>query len=489
MPLRHVKRNMKQPNILLVIADGMQADTVLPGHPCLTPNLEALASRGIRFRNAHTTCPTCSPARASLMTGQLPHTHGVLEVEHGRDDDQCVLRTEYPHFAQRLSDVGYRTGYFGKWHVERTQDVSRFGWQESVVKGAAHIKNLGRGQAGPANFELDESLTGYLEGPRGYRKILHWGVTDTPQDMRYPGLTVADAEQFLDTRMRDSVPWCCCVSFSEPNEALVAGRAAFSQYEPESIPLPENFFDDLSDRPNIYQREQQIGRKISVEHWRIARACYFSRITEIDQLVGRLTDRLNAAGQLENTVVVFLADHGRYVGSHGFDAHNFGPFEEIYRVPLIMAGPGISSGSECVAQVSIADVGNTMCSIGHAEPIETPDSHSFESLLTKPDVVPAEFRTGYAEYHGTRFPLMQRIVWQDDWKFVFNGFDFDELYNLADDPFEMTNLATLPEQQTRVESMMSEIWRRVRDTKDRAILESHYFSMRLACVGPDVVDE
>jgi choline-sulfatase len=83
---------------------------------------------------------------------------------------------------------------------------------------------------------------------------------------------------------------------------------------------------------------------------------------------------------------------------------------------------------------------------------------------------------------------MQRIVWQDDWKFVFNGFDFDELYNLPEDPFEMTNLAASPEQQTRVEAMMSEVWRRVRATNDRAILESHYFSMRLACVGPDVAE-
>lgn len=480
---------MQRPNILLVIADGMQADTVLPEHPCLTPNLEALANRGVRFRNAHTTCPTCSPARASLMTGQLPHTHGVLEVEHGRDDDQCVLRTQYRHFAQNLVDAGYRTGYFGKWHIERSQDVSRFGWQNSIVKEAAHVKNLGRGQAGPATFELDESLTGYVDGPRGYRRILHWGVTDTLLNDRYPGLTVADAESFLDDCREDSAPWCCCVSFSEPNEALVAGRETFEKYDPAAIPLPQNFFDDLSDRPNIYQREQKIARHLSEEHWRNARACYFSRISEIDQLIGRLTDRLEAAGQLDDTIVIFLADHGRYVGAHGFDAHNFGPFEEIYRVPLIMAGPGIESDVECFAQVNLADVGNTLCDLGKAQAIETPDSQSFSELLGSPSDISERFQTGYAEYHGTRFPLMQRILWQGDWKFVFNGFDFDELYNLAKDPFEMTNLASNPDQQERVKSMMTEIWRRVRDTNDRAILESHYFSMRFASVGPDVVED
>lgn len=476
---------MHRPNILLVIADGMQADTILPEHPCRTPNLEALANRGVRFRNAHTTCPTCSPARASLMTGQLPHTHGVLEVEHGRDDDQCVLRTNYPHFAQHLSDAGYRTGYFGKWHIERSNDVARFGWQQSVVKGAAHVKNLGRGDGGPATYELDDSLTGYIDGPRGYRRLLHWGVTDTPLHERYPGLTVSDAEQFLDQHLPNSSPWCCCVSFSEPNEALVAGRNAFEQYDPQVLPLPENFFDDLSDRPNIYRREQQIGRRLSEEHWRHARACYFARISEVDQMIGRLTERIEAAGRLEETVIIFLADHGRYAGAHGFDAHNFGPFEEIYRIPLLMAGPEIEAGADCSAQVSIADVGTTICSLARSEPILTADSRCFQRLLSHPDSCDEAFRTGYAEYHGTRFPLMQRVLWQDDWKFVFNGFDFDELYHLADDPYEMNNLASSPEHQAQRECMMSAIWKRVRETQDRAILESHYFSMRLACVGPD----
>jgi len=463
----------------------MQADTLDSGHACLTPHLEALARRGVCFRNAHTTCPTCSPARASLMTGLLPHNHGVLEVEHGRDADQCVLRTEHPHFAQRLSDAKYRTGYFGKWHVERTQKVAPFGWQDSSVKGAEHVTRIGTGELGPRTFDLDESLSGYVDGPRGYKRILHWGVTDTPWDQRYPGLTVLEAEQFLKRRLDDSNSWCCCVSFSEPNEALVVGRETWNQYDPATIPLPGNFFDDLSDRPNIYQREQQIGRNISEDHWRAARACYFGRITEVDKLVGRLVSLIEDAGQLSNTVVVFLADHGRYVGAHGFDAHNFGAFEEIYRIPLILAGPEIAEGVNCDAQVSIADLGPTLCELGGARPIDVPDSQSFQTVLSQPDPSPPQFETGYAEYHGTRFPLMQRILWQGEWKFVFNGFDFDELYNLKEDPHEMVNRAVDSDQRQRIESMMSEIWRRVRDTSDRAIYESHYFSMRLACIGPD----
>ncbi len=476
---------MSQTNILMIVADGMQAEAVDPGHACLTPTLDALAQRGIRFRNAHTTCPTCSPARASMLTGLLPHNHGVLEVEHGRDPDQCLLRTDRPHFAQRLVEAGYRTGYFGKWHVERTNKVSDFGWQESVVKGAEHLTGIGRGEAGPEKPQLDETLCGYVEGPTGYRRILHWGVTDTPIDQRYPGLSVQHAGQFLDRHLSGSSPWCCCVSFSEPNEALIVGRETWQQYDDRPIELPANFFDDLSDRPNMYQREQQIGRHVSEEQWRNARRAYFGRITEVDSQVQRLLTQIEDAGQLDNTIVIFLADHGRYVGAHGFDAHNFGPFEEIYRIPLIMAGAEIAGGEESDAYVSIADLAPTLCELGQAEPIDVADSQSFGAVLREPGVVPDSLSSGYAEYHGTRFPLMQRILWRDGWKFVFNGFDFDELYCLSDDPHEMRNRISDADQQSRVEAMMAEIWQRVGDTGDRAIHESHYFSMRFATVGPD----
>lgn len=476
---------MVQPNILMIVADGMQAAAVEPGHPCRTPTLDRLAGRGVRFRNAHTTCPTCSPARASMLTGLLPHNHGVLEVEHGRDEDQCCLRTDRPHFAQRLVEAGYRTGYFGKWHVERTNRVADFGWQESVVKGAEHLTGIGRGDCGPDRPPIDETLSGYVEGPTGYRRILHWGVTDTPVDERYPGITVQQAHRFLNQALSGQSPWCCCVSFSEPNEALIVGRQTWDQYEEQPVDLPVNYFDDLTDRPNMYQREQRIGRQVADEQWRNARRAYFGRITEIDAQVERLLQQVDCAGQLDNTVVMFLADHGRYVGAHGFDAHNFGAFEEIYRIPLIVAGPGTARGKESDAHVSIADVAPTVCRIGEAAAIDVPDSNSFFGLLRQPDSVPAEFQSGYAEYHGTRFPLMQRVLWRDGWKFVFNGFDFDELYCLYEDPFEMRNRVNDADQQSRVESMMTGIWRQVQRTGDRAILESHYFSMRFAAVGPD----
>ena len=119
----------KRPNLLFLMTDQMQARVLAPGHPCQTPACERLARLGVRFERAYTPNAVCSPARASLMTGLLPHNHGVLEVTHCVDEDQCRIRPDKPHWAQRLRDLGYRTGYFGKWHVDRSEDPTLFGWE------------------------------------------------------------------------------------------------------------------------------------------------------------------------------------------------------------------------------------------------------------------------------------------------------------------------------------------------------------------------
>lgn len=474
-----------RPNILVFLMDGVQGAALDPGSPCLRPHLEHLCERGTQFLRTYTPCPTCSPARASLMTGLLPHNHGVLEVEHGRDPDQVELRRDKPHWAQRLQQNGYRTAYFGKWHIERTNRLEDFGWSWNRCKAVEHHRDLGRGRDLAAELPLDPHLSRTVPGPPGYRPIVHYGVTDVAPEARYPQHSVDQALEFLEAQPGEAPPWCVCVSFSEPNEALIVSRSTFERYELDQVPLPENLHDDLSDRPNVYQREQQLSRDVTEAQWRRARACYFGRITELDDQLGRLLSFLERTGQRENTLVVVTADHGRYVGGHGFDAHNFGAFEEIYRVPLVMAGPGVPAGRRSQALLGLSDLCPTLLECTDSEPIGDIDARSFQELLSEPEAKESRFDTAFAEYHGTRFRLTQRILWQRNWKFVFNGFDFDELYDLESDPHEMHNLARLPAHQERIESMMRGIWEQIRRTGDRTLLESHYYSMRLGVVGPE----
>jgi arylsulfatase A-like enzyme len=473
-----------RPNILLFITDGMQARTLLPGHDCKTPTVDGLISRGVHIRGAHTPLPTCSPARASLMTGLLPHNHGVLEVEHGVDSDQCVLRETHPHWAQRLREGGYTTAYFGKWHVERSGALERFGWDTYDIRGASH-----HASASQKGLAVDETLipttVRLYQGPEGYNDTLKYAVTDVPPEERQIGLPATQACLWLEEEAPSDRPWCCVASHYEPNESLIVGREAHEQYDVKTLTLPKNLHDNLTDRPNIYRRNQQMWKDVSDDEWRNILACYYGRITELDKQLARILTSLESIGQLDNTIVIFTSDHGRYVGSHGLEAHNFGGFEEIYAIPMVVAGPNVVRGAVTDAQVGFHDLGSTILELAGEKPFEPLDSRSFADVLQDPIGAAANHRNGYAEYFGSRFRLTQRIYWEDEWKFVFNGFDFDELYNLADDPWEMHNLINLPEQTDRIRHMMASIWRRMEETGDATLLNSHYHSMRFAPVGPN----
>ena len=119
------------------------------------------------------------------------------------------------------------------------------------------------------------------------------------------------------------------------------------------------------------------------------------------------------------------------------------------------------------------------------DPVENLDARSFAPELAAPGTHGDTYAQGYAEYFGSRFSLIQRVLWHGPWKMIFNGFDFDELYNLEDDPHEMHNLAQDEDQQERVRELVARIWRVIRDTGDRAILETHYYPMRFGAVGPN----
>ena len=160
--------------------------------------------------------PPYSPARASLMTGLLPHNHGVLQVEHAADPDQSVLRADKPHWAQRLQSAVYETAYFGKWHVERTLQLQHFGWEISHTLGReGHRKTSAQGMV--AESALDPTLSRYHQGPEGYNDTLqHYGVSDEPLGQRTISRTTDAACAYLKSAP-SSRPWCCVASYYEPN--------------------------------------------------------------------------------------------------------------------------------------------------------------------------------------------------------------------------------------------------------------------------------
>src|SRR5690606_15419957 len=137
-----------------------------------------------------------------------------------------------------------------------------------------------------------------------------------------------------------------------------------------------------------------------------------------------------------------------------------------------MAGPGIAAGATCDGRVGLHEVGPTLLELAGAAPLEKVDGRPFTPLLLEPDATEG-YRRAYAEYFGTRFQMTQRVVWEDHWKLVFNGFDEDELYDLAADPHELQNLADDPQHAERRRALMRLAWGYMQASEDRTLLQTH----------------
>jgi len=474
----------KPPNILFLIADQMQAQVLDPNHPCRTPNIDRLAARGLRFTRAYTPNAVCSPARASLMTGLLPHNHGVLWVTHNVADDQGLLRTDRPHWAQRLAAAGYRSGYFGKWHVERSEDPTRFGWQTYRQAGPPKTRPKPPDQMpqepDPSAFVLSRT---YPPRP-GYPSRLHYGVVgEGPMD-RPLGKTTRLALDFLEEAARSEQPWCCMLSVQDPHDPFICSEATFRQYDVSSLEDPPNAQDRFEDKPTLYRRSLEAIGKLPRTHRQEAMACYYANVTEVDAMWGLVLEKLATLGLEKDTLVVVTSDHGELMGAHGLYCKNISAFEEIYNIPLVMAGPGVASGVVTKARVGLHDLGPTLLETVGAEPLPDTDARSFAELLADPAPREASYDSGYAEFHGARFLLTQRVLWKGDWKLVFNGFDDDELYNLAEDPRELRNLARDPAHAAKVAELMEAVWERILSTGDATLANTSYAPLRIAPVGP-----
>lgn len=475
---------MARPNILFLMADQMQARVLEAGHVCQTPCLDRLAGEGVRFTRAYTPNNICSPTRASIMTGLLPHNHGVLEVLYPNEPHMHALLPDKEHFARRLAAAGYSTGYFGKWHVERTNQLNHFGWQVDGGQFSPRYRQLAKEVLGDELLRPECDPAVYITGPTGYGPHLLCGVTDRPAEQRSMGLATTLALRYLEEAVKGAAPWCCFLSLQEPHDPFIATRSVHEHYARQDIPPPPNADDSLADRPGLYRRAQGIWQQLSEAEKRAARTCYFASISEIDAQFARVVDFLEGTGQLDDTIVVMMSDHGDLLGAHGLFFKDISAFEEIFNVPFIVRGPGVEAGALCDGRVGLHDLCPTVLELAGCDPLAESDARSFVELLQRPDKAGAEWSRGYAEYYGNRHRLTQKVVWDGKWKFVFNGFDFDELYDLDADPWEMKNLAQDPDYEEQVVQMTKLFWEYAHRTGDSPLAETLYPALRLGVVGP-----
>ena len=237
------------------------------------------------------------------------------------------LHPEKTHWAQRLQVRGYRAGYFGKWHVEHDNDLAAYGWERD---GNLHSERM-RAHRERVLADEPEPRYGDLQwrqnAPEGYAERMVYGITDRPPAKRAMGLTTDLALGFLDEVLGGADPWCCFVSVPEPHDPFLPGREAVDQYTIDELPLAPNVGLEHHDRPGIYRKAARAQAGMTERHYREAAACYYAYITEIDAQFGRLLQRVERAGALENTIVVLTSDHGEFLGAHNLPSAESGVLE------------------------------------------------------------------------------------------------------------------------------------------------------------------
>jgi arylsulfatase A-like enzyme len=507
---------MSRPNIVVLLTDQQQAATVHPDSACQTPNLDALGESGTRFDRCYSPNPICSPSRASFMTGVLPHVHGMINVTHGVEPYGARYRSELETWSERLDDAGYTNGYFGKWHVERSGNLAAYGFDAYSIRRSEEFRSAFREYRESLGLppEPDRSEAG-VSNPivvedEGYDDYLLSGHLDEPIEGMSDHFVYSQGLEFIREAADGEGPWSTVISTYAPHDPYLAPPEFRELHDADDIEKPDNFHDTLKDKPNIYSRQRSVWDSLSWDEYAEAIATYYGYCSFVDWQVGRVIETLRETGQLDETVVVFTSDHGDYAGAHGMFLKGVPPFEEAYRIPCLIRTP--SEYPDGVVRddiVQLQDLAPTIAELATGEEFsplsrlspENPHARGGENVaalegdpsFTATSLVPFlrdeqpsdHTQEAFAEFHGQDFAWTQRIYWNEDAKYVFNTFDYDELYDLGEDPNELLNVAEDAEYQETRDALAERMWEIARETGDYQISELHYGMHRFGPVGPN----
>ena len=509
------------PNILIFMTDQQQGDTVLPEHPCQTPNLDRFAEDGVMFTNAMCPAPHCCPTRATFMSGLYPSRHGVFNNVNTFSALSAGLRPGVTLFSEPLSDVGYRLVYSGKWHVSREEGPEDRGWEtlgSGPRRGAMErARDSAVWQQALSELNADElRAPGQIFRP-GWGHRLVYGSVPAKGPNGYEGTgdhrTVKRALKVLPELAAGEEPWCLFIGVNGPHDAFVIPEPFAQMYAPDEVPLPPNFYDTLEDKPRIYQRmRHQYWGQLTEREVRESIAHYWGYCTMEDALFGLVLDALQETGAEENTLVIYMSDHGDYCGAHGLYCKGVPAFREAYHVPTIIRWPKntINPGRRVDAFVSHADFAPTFLELAGCESTTELAGQSLLPWLY--NETPDDWREAiFTQLNGVELYYTQRTITTKRYKYIYNGFDFDELYDLKNDPHEMVNLASpdrvpqiplhheerltseqhipwpklAPELEPIRQDLLRRMWSFAREQED--YIFNGYFTVAMAPWGPALV--
>jgi arylsulfatase A-like enzyme len=472
-----------QPNIVLIMTDQhrLSALSCYGDTPCRTPNLDRLASSGVRFETAYTSCTLCSPARATIMTGLYPHSHGVCSNVHDLGCSVNELLDRPALLSRRLQTAGYACGYTGKWHLG-TDSPTAFGTPShpSLPRDVGfHGQNFpGHGDGGFRYPEYRAYLAEkgfehrvYQRRPDDARGSLRIGLLEGPVEATVDYFLAEHTIQLIDRFHVAGNPFFIWHNFWGPHSPYWTPLEFYEMYRQVEIPEWPNYRWPARaiNGPHQMMIHPQAGQ-MTWEDWAEAIRYYYAFTSLIDSQIGRLVDHLEQSGLLQNTIIIFTADHGETLGSHGgLRDKGWCHFEEIQRIPMIVWLPeryydhGRKPGDSLSEWASLVDVYPTILDLAGVDLSEA-DQHG-RSLLPLVRGEPVAWRdSAFIEFHGLNHLSTSMVtIRHADLKYGWNCTNQDELYDLANDPYETTNLIADPayanaasEMRQRIEAWMAE---------------------------------
>jgi len=432
--------SVQQPNIVVIMADQLAPQFCgVYGHPLVkTPHMDALAARGMRFDAAYCNAPLCAPSRFSFMSGQL-----VTRI--AGYDNASEFKASIPTFAHALRQQGYRTCLSGKMHFVGPDQLH--GFEERLTTDIYPSDH-----AWTPDWEAaDERIDKWYHNMDSVREA---GMAATTFQIEYDEETCFFARRrILEYAMNDVNPFAMVVSFIHPHDPYVARPEWWDLYKSEDIDMP---LDDAPSDPHSERLKVGIEADVDIptdEEIRNARHAYYANVSYFDSKIGEIVTALDEAQQLDNTIVVITADHGDMLGERGlWYKMNF--FEHSARVPMLIAGPGVSTGSSD-EPVSLVDLYPTFLELaGQQEPLPA----GFLSDIDGQSLLPL-LRGEGANFNGevlaeycaecASHPIL--MVRRQQYKYIHCDVDPAQLYDVISDPRELVNLAEDPAHKDTVQ--------------------------------------
>lgn len=421
---------VNKPNILLIMTDQQRGDCLgIEGHPVLlTPNMDSIAGRGVRFDKCYSTCPVCIPARRSLLSGQYPDTHGIVGYYQQAEWETSLS------LPSLLKEAGYHTYLVGR-DMHQYPQNKRYGY-DHIVGYSAYNEWL-NSQLSYNTYDPFGSYyaSGVMHNDRSARP---WPYEES---LHYTNWTVNEAHRFLQNR-DPSCPYFLTVSFLAPHPPLVPPAFYMERYIRTGVPDP--VIGQWAESPLANGKGSPIDAAnvcLSGEELLSCRAAYYGLINHIDDQLSRLL-RIVEAMDMGNTVIIFTSDHGEMLGDHYLYRKSV-PYEPSVRVPLLIQVPQqyrIKTGQVISKPVSLEDIMPTILDIVGVQIPDTVEGSSLLPLMREEEIswrsfIHIEHGEGTVDFkaHHTLTDGMEKYIW-----YVQNG--EEQFFDLRTDPQECQNL-------------------------------------------------